>query len=74
MQSRWEDSDPLLVGFCAMTAFIFAGTWGGLLWIFFPDWGWKVGAILFMPCFVVLYNLGRRPDLKEDEYAKEYYE
>jgi membrane protein implicated in regulation of membrane protease activity len=57
-----------------MASFMFAGTWGGLLWIFFPDWGWKVGVVLFMPCFVVLYNLGRRPNAEEDEYAKEYYE
>ena len=73
MRLKWEESDPLLIGFCALASFMFAGTWGGLLWIFFPAWGLKVGAVLFLPCFVILYNTGRRYDPEKEREDDEYY-
>ena len=74
MQLKWEETDPLLVGFCLLAALMFGGTWGGVLWIFFPDWGLEVGAGLFVYCFLALYVHARRYDPEQARMEDEYYE
>lgn len=70
MQLRWAEADLVLIGLCICAGLVFGGTWGSVVWIFYPDWGLGAGFVLGGLLSWVLYRKAQLYDPLEDEWGE----
>ena len=71
MQLRWAAVDHVLVGLCICSGLVFGGTWGSVVWIFYPHWGLEAGFGLGGLLAWALYCKALAYDFEDNEWDEQ---